>query len=555
MGINQVSQNSINAKNPFAEFGSKPNGYYFVTPQNQPDTFTPKTQKEKKKMSFGAKIALSALSAGATVLLLMKGLPKGAYKKLDQLSEKLQTKFLNEKAKGNLNKLSEFYSFSLNKLSSFLGKSKAINNFVSIKDITFEKIMSKNKYTQKIHRKITEVYESIGRRTVNKTFDKTKTNIFALFQKFEDADDILLSKRANEVLEINGVKKTVQEWIDEDIELLKKSISRTWNTNFGKSRREARFKQIQSAVKNLSDEVWEETGGHWRNTTKRELYETFIAEEKLADKKTALIKAAKQARSQITRDVNDNYKDVTNILDNITTSINLKDAKSRAIIQEIRNILSDYKKLSGISEIEQRPIINQKIIQKVNDLLEQVNSTKATFKYNSKVLNRINSNTKDITQIVNSDKKGDMQEILTIYKHIFGKDSQEYLQLKSAVRATSDKIDSAILMETDQFFDMMRDLRLGSAPTDILTILAAIGGIGIGLSKSENKDEKYSVLLQAGIPAIGAIATSLYFSASLVSGGKSMLYGALSGLLISKAGQKLDESRKKYFPVNETVKK
>ena len=555
MGINQVSQNSINAKNPFAEFGSKPNGHYFVTPQNQPDTFTPKTQKEKKKMSFGAKIALSALSAGATVLLLMKGLPKGAYKKLDQLSEKLQTKFLNEKAKGNLNKLSEFYSFSLNKLSSFLGKSKAINNFVSIKDITFEKIMSKNKYTQKIHRKITEVYESIGRRTVNKTFDKTKTNIFALFQKFEDADDILLSKRANEVLEINGVKKTVQEWIDEDIELLKKSISRTWNTNFGKSRREARFKQIQSAVKNLSDEVWEETGGHWRNTTKRELYETFIAEEKLADKKTALIKAAKQARSQITRDVNDNYKDVTNILDNITTSINLKDAKSRAIIQEIRNILSDYKKLSGISEIEQRPIINQKIIQKVNDLLEQVNSTKATFKYNSKVLNRINSNTKDITQIVNSDKKGDMQEILTIYKHIFGKDSQEYLQLKSAVRATSDKIDSAILMETDQFFDMMRDLKLGSAPTDILTILAAIGGIGIGLSKSENKDEKYSVLLQAGIPAIGAIATSLYFSASLVSGGKSMLYGALSGLLISKAGQKLDESRKKYFPVNETVKK
>lgn len=555
MGINQVSQNSINAKNPFAEFGSKPNGYYFVTPQNQPDTFTPKTQKEKKKMSFGAKIALSALSAGATVLLLMKGLPKGAYKKLDQLSEKLQTKFLNEKAKGNLNKLSEFYSFSLNKLSSFLGKSKAINNFVSIKDITFEKIMSKNKYTQKIHRKITEVYESIGRRTVNKTFDKTKTNIFALFQKFEDADDILLSKRANEVLEINGVKKTVQEWIDEDIELLKKSISRTWNTNFGKSRREARFKQIQSAVKNLSDEVWEETGGHWRNTTKRELYETFIAEEKLADKKTALIKAAKQARSQITRDVNDNYKDVTNILDNITTSINLKDAKSRAIIQEIRNILSDYKKLSGISEIEQRPIINQKIIQKVNDLLEQVNSTKATFKYNSKVLNRINSNTKDITQIVNSDKKGDMQEILTIYKHIFGKDSQEYLQLKSAVRATSDKIDSAILMETDQFFDMMRDLKLGSAPTDILTILAAIGGIGIGLSKSENKDEKYSVLLQAGIPAIGAIATSLYFSASLVSGGKSMLYGALSGLLISKAGQKLDGSRKKYFPVNESVKK
>ena len=101
---------------------------------------------------------------------------------------------------------------------------------------------------------------------------------------------------------------------------------------------------------------------------------------------------------------------------------------------------------------------------------------------------------------------------------------------------------------------MTRDLKMGSAPTDILSILAAIGAIGVGLSKSENKDQQYSVLLKAGIPAVGAIATSLYFSASLVSGGRAMLYGGISGLLISKAGTMLDEYRKKHFPVKTQAK-
>ena len=89
---------------------------------------------------------------------------------------------------------------------------------------------------------------------------------------------------------------------------------------------------------------------------------------------------------------------------------------------------------------------------------------------------------------------------------------------------------------------------MGSAPTDILSILAAIGAIGVGLSKAENKDQQNTVLLKAGIPAVGAIATSLYFSASLVSGGRAMLYGAISGLAISKLGSMLDDYRKKHFP-------
>ena len=144
------------------------------------------------------------------------------------------------------------------------------------------------------------------------------------------------------------------------------------------------------------------------------------------------------------------------------------------------------------------------------------------------------------------DGKGALQEILTIYKHLLPR--EDYLKLKEIALKTSHSIDKAVVKETDSFFDMKRDLKLGSAPTDILSILAAVGAIGVGLKNAENQDQQRSVLLKAGIPAICAIATSLYFSASLVSGGRAMLYGGISGLIISKCGSMLDDYRKKHFP-------
>ena len=89
-------------------------------------------------------------------------------------------------------------------------------------------------------------------------------------------------------------------------------------------------------------------------------------------------------------------------------------------------------------------------------------------------------------------------------------------------------------------------MRLGSAPTDVLSILMTGGAVGYYLNKSDNKDEKCSVTIKYGIPAIGAIATSLYCTARLVSGGKAMFFGLISGWLMNKAGVLVDDARKKY---------
>ena len=541
-----------NTPNPFAEFNSKKAKYYFATtklPQTSDSFLSEKIREDKETNRLGKTIAISALSVGAIILFLMRGLPKNAYKNLERWSQKLEAKLYKQRQNGQVGKLEEFYTFTLNKLTSFMAKAKSINNFVSIKDISFEKLMSKNKYTKKIHRKITSIYEKIGRRTVDKSYEKAKSKMYGMFQTFEDFDDkILLNTRNGQEL-VEG--KAVKKWLD-DIENLKTKIRRTWNSNFGQRSRNQRYEDMQNAVKTLSDDVWEATIGNLDNLGKKDVYESFIAEEMLAGKKLKLINGAKNPRYIITRDIDDIYNSSIDVVKNITSFVNPKDKASRELIKNLRLKLEDYKKLAGYSEAKKRTELNKEIQNILKKLSNSICENKKIYKYDTETVHQLSSQIQGIQDIMGDSGKGAIQEILTIYKKLMPR--EEYLKLKEFANKTVKYMDSAITKETDNFFDIMRDLKMGSAPTDILSILAAIGAIGLGLSKSENKDQQYSVLLKAGIPAVGAIATSLYFSASLVSGGRAMLYGGISGLLISKAGSMLDEYRKKHFPVKAQIK-
>ena len=548
--VDFVTTNVNSVNNPFASFKTRQTDYRFTTTQPyRNDTFESTQTKERK---LGKKIALTALGVGAGILFLMRGLPKNAYKTIDKWIEKLETKLYNQRKNGNVGQMEEFYTFSANKLTSFMEKAKSVNNIVSMKDISFEKLMSKTKVTKKIHSKITEIYEYIGRRTVNKTYDKTKSKIYGLFQKFEDYDDRILFKNTNktETKTINGVTKTVEEWLNE-IEDKKTFIRRTWNAGFGQRSRDVRFTQMQEAVKDISEEVWDATLGNINNLSKRDLYETFIAEEKLAGKKLKIMNEAKQYSVAITRDIDDIYNSSTDIIRNITSFVNPQDKASRQIIKDLRMKLADYKKLAGPEEKANRLKLHTDINELLKSLSETVTKNKRTYNYDDNTIKHMVEHIHDIDKIMGEDGKGALQEILTIYKHLLPK--EDYLKLKTSVNQTARSIQDAVSKETDSFFDMKRDLKLGSAPTDILSILAAVGAIGVGLKTAENKDQQYSVLLKAGIPALGAIATSLYFSASLVSGGKAMLYGGISGLIISKIGSMLDDYRKKHFPLEDTT--
>ena len=544
-------KSSSATNNPFAEFNTQKNGYYFLPSYiaTQNDSFqaqTVKKQEEKKERHLGKTIAFSALGVGAGILFLMRGLPKNAYKTLEKWSQKLENKIAKQRQNGQVGRFEEFYTFTLNKLNSFIGKAQSINNFVAVKDITFKKLMYKNKFTQKIHEKITGVYEKIGRRTVNKSYDKAKSKLYGMFQTFEDNDDRILKNSQNGTQIIEG--KTVKDWLDE-IETLKTTIRRTWNANYGARTREERYSKIKDSMKNLTDEVWEATAGNLNNLSKKEMYESFIAEDKLSAKKLKLMTDTLSSRYVITRDIDDIYKSTVDVVDSMTSFIKTRDKSSRDIIKNLRLKLEDWKKLSGKEEMSKRTSLNVEINTLLKQLSSSIKDNKRTYGYNPETVKLLEANINEIGNIMGESGKGALQEIYTIYKKLLPK--EDYIKLKNSTSKNIKYLDDAISKETNSFFDMMRDLTMGSAPTDILSILGAIGAIGIGLSKAENKDQQNTVLLKAGIPAVGAIATSLYFSASLVSGGRAMMYGAISGLAISKLGSMLDNYRKKYFPVKE----
>ena len=166
------------------------------------------------------------------------------------------------------------------------------------------------------------------------------------------------------------------------------------------------------------------------------------------------------------------------------------------------------------------------------------------FGYNSEAVNSIASYVAEVEDVIAKSSKGELQEILTIYKKYLPR--KEYLKLKSQVESAIKSLDNSIDIETVQYVDKARDLRLGSAPTDVLSIVGTVGAVGYYLNKADGKDEKISASLKYGIPAIGAIATSLYSTARLISGGKSMAFGIVSGMIISKIGEAVDNLRKKY---------
>ena len=66
------------------------------------------------------------------------------------------------------------------------------------------------------------------------------------------------------------------------------------------------------------------------------------------------------------------------------------------------------------------------------------------------------------------------------------------------------------------------------------------------LGKSDNNDERASISLKYGIPALAGIGVSLYCNAKLFAGTKSMLVASISGLIVNQIGSWADKMLKKH---------
>ena len=528
--INNVVATNNKYNRAFKEFSQPQNGYFL----NTPVSVNPKDDKKEKSHLLGKTIAISALVVGfGTLALFSGGLNKGAAKLLDKWRIKLERRM----AKGG--KLKNFYRFALSKVNSFIEKSGSVNNFTSLKDVACQRIMwgknGERTYTRNIHEGITRFFDKISRKTVNASYSSTNRKFANLTEYLSSINERILKKHPNN-------KKVADALNFAGLRIAK--VNENLEKGFGVNARTARLKEVRNATDGLFEFFWYESLKDVKNFKSKNMWQTFIAEDYMLPAKMKLANKTGALRQLITHDISDNYKATSTALNNIQKFVNPKDVATNDIMASLRNNLNKYKKFSDDEHLAQRNNAIKVIKNNLKQLSISFAENSKKYGYNEDAVKSISSYVAEVEDIISKSSKGELQEILTTYKAYLPRN--EYLKLKSKVQSAIKSLDKSIDIETVQYVDKARDLRLGSAPTDVLSIVGTVGAVGYYVNKADGKDEKISASLKYGIPAIGAIATSLYCTARLISGGKAMFFGLISGWAINKVGEAVDNVRKKY---------
>lgn len=548
--INQVKPSISNSPNVFASFNTSGVNYAITRPFDENSikkTQKHNEEKEKRNNSLGLSIALASLAAGAGVLAILKGLPRGSYSKINKVFRSVEDKITTLSNKAQLNTVQVFYLSALKGAKSLINRTKATFTAGTMKDILLKKNLEKVPYAKKFGPWITNVFEKISVKTSKKSYVQTAGRFDDVFTTFAEQNQKLKVRNQSEIVTIDGQSKTVAEWV-KILDNKTKNIQHNFDNGFRESKRRARLAGVKKDLNGIDDKVWSSTFGDLKGfVTDKQTYQTFLAEELAAPAKIKLGNKVNKIRASITNDIDDNYKATKKILGNIDGFINPADGNSRGLIKEIRKTLDEYKVLSGAEEVAKRAELNKQLALKLQELNQNILKTnlEKPSTYDVKTVEQVSGYIENLGGMLKNNKKGEMQQVLTIYKHLLPSE-KEYLTVKNEAYKAIKSLDKSIDLETDKLFDKLRDLKIGSALTDVFGVLTSGGVIAWGLTKADNSDERTSVALKYGIPALGAMLTSLYCTVGLISGGTALALGMVSGLALNKIGEATDKSIKKY---------
>lgn len=482
---------------------------------------------------------ITALVAGVGVLMFSKGFQKNAGKYLNKLKSYLEYR-LELSSIQDSGKAAKFYDYSIRKLNSFIKKSESINNITSLKDILFMRLMYKTKATRKIHQTISNIFENLSQQTVIKSYKKTSEKFEKMYKIFDKLDDYIIKKSGDEVVEYAGETHTKREWVEKakGHRAVTQMIVPVFSA---KEAMQMRYVRIDKITSSLYSRFWEVSfKDFWTKQNKfkrKEMWQTFIAAEQIKADKTDLASDVAIVRDALTYTDKDRHSRILSYIKNIDEIIPANDTEGIDIINQLKWFIKNPEIYANNKDLFLKELEKLKK-HKLPEFSDMEIAKAQTIVKESQI--------KLIEALVNEKATGEIQDMLSIYYRIAPYELSKFgaeLALKQAVNS----FDKSVNLEISEFFDKLRDLRLGSAPTDILTILISCGFISYGLGYAQNGEERTSIVLKSGIPIVGAILTSLISATKLVSGGKSLALGAVSGLVLNQLGTVADKIRKTYF--------
>ena len=499
--------------------------------------------EQTKQRKTGSAIAIASLAAVSTLFMLSRGFQKNANKFLNYLK-----KYFEKKSEHTLLKTSgkkkNFYEFFVRRLNSFINKSESINNITSLKDILFMNLMYKSQTTKNIHQAISKYFEKISQKTVLDSYKNTRENFAQMNKIFDELDEYIIKKAGNEFVEYKDkdgqvhlyTKRKLVELAKDNREIANMAVDAFMHEDTIKTR----FAYINKVTSSLYSNFWDSSfKDFWSKNNRfkrKEMWQTFIAAEQVKGDKTEIAEMASRIRNAV------NYTrayEASNIYEYIK-------AIDGIIPPEDREGIEIIKRLEWFSKTPEIFESNKDLFFKELKIFEEHKFPLSSDKKAAETLEEYKkTNIQNIYKQVNDNRIGLLQDMLSMYYKAAPfelENSGAFLSLKKAVKS----FDKSVYLEDVEFFDKVRDLRLGSAPTDILTIVLSFITLSLGLGHAKDKDKRISITLKSGIPVVGGIATAMYSAAKLVSGGKSLALGFLSGIVLNQLGVIADNMRKKH---------
>ena len=471
-----------------------------------------------------------------TILLFSKGMPLKSKKTLENFKDYLGNKQGKYFADLNNPKLS-FYEYSIRKINSFIKKLDGINNINSLKDILFMKLMYKNKFTKKIHQGISRFFEFLSKNTVSKSYEQTKKRFEKMYSIFDKLDEYILKNATDETFEFGKKQYSAKELVKKAKEH-RETIKTVVDIFIAESAQKDRYNYIKTSTSALYSKFWNNTfKDFWTKNNhfkRKEMWQTFVAAEQVKNNKTALNAGAAFSRNLLSYTDAEKKSYIAEYITNLNSLISEKDNLSVNILKKLKCFIKDSSNISENKEV---------FLKELENLKKNTSQTQINKTIKPEELEDINTNIKLIRNILKEDAPGDIEVMLSIYRKIAPYELAKSGALKSLKKAIK-SFDKSLKLEMSELFDKLRDLEIGSAPTDILSILLSSAMITYALKKAKNQDERRSVLLQSGIPIIGAIAVTFISATKLVSGNKSIIMGVVSGFLLNKIGKAIDNHLK-----------
>ncbi|MCD7879968.1 MAG: hypothetical protein LUG16_08570 [Candidatus Gastranaerophilales bacterium] len=524
-----------------------------------------KRQNNKKKILFGSTLASSIFTAGVFGLIFLKGGHGSSFKKLSKISENLAEKILESSNKQTKNITHKAAYNGRKAAKKGIDGLQAVSNFTAIKDMIADKIFKTNKVTRKFADKSTESFKKVVDNALGSKYDKVGIkvkNLTSSLNQFhlENINNLDAAQKAQKI-EIKGVTLTLGEWA-EKLGYHSDNLVKTFDENFSMGARKSRDNKRMKLIENLPEQIRERFFKDNKISFNSKNFATYATDDLTKEAQKELKKEIMSAKESITNNIPSVHEHIKSVVSDFSKSLKPDDAKSRETLSILKTEIENFKNCSGAAEAKERKEISAKITKITSGLIKNLKESSLYNEAEKKsILKQINEINSTVIKTNTQGSKGSLEEIMTILKGLNDANitisDNEFKEFSKLSKAISKDLNKAANLETGEYFLKQAEMKVGSAPTDVLSVLLPTGVGAYAVAKGDNKDERVSAALTTCIPLAGTFATFVYGTSKMFSGPKNLIFSLVSGALLNKAGTYCDKLYKNYKStgsVSNTVK-